>query len=631
MSWLKSLTTLWERQLKGAEKTKKRRFGDSADRIWGFLGKSFSQLHMGNDYDDGEPRAFHDADGPRHKVRRNLAAEYVALIMPYVFPEVPRRLAKPRRPELPPELRQLFNPSAILKAGLPLPMAEQLGSYMLSFYLDFTPGQYHLAKEIRRGLPESLVKGMQVVWHAIHEDGSGIMPVIQHDSIDGLLVDPDSQTMREAAWVSRKRRASAWRLEELYGVPAKLIRARYASHLAQATWGDKHAEDSEDDQQGDIVEYFEVYSRIGLGMQLPTATEELLEQRATLEDIKNAFLVIVPGMDYPLNLAPEKLDVEGVESEIRARLDWPIPLYENYDPWPCTILGYYPHSDDPWYQSPLKGSLPLLVFLDHAWSFLLGRVRATSRDIIIVCDALELEIQDALESGVDQEIITASLETMQDLSKLIHVVQFPELKAEFFNVIDRAEQRFERASGMTPLMHGESSFQMRSAEEARIREGHVTSRPEDMRGCVNAFMSEIAAKEGIITRLYVPPPFHLFGEPMPDGGQPDMSTPLSLFWGALLNTDDPVIAAGEFDYTVEAGVGNRKNRENLSAAITQLSQSLTPVLIQERQQTGNEEPLNAMIHMFGEAMEVPVEKLMLPPLQIQALPPPAPDEQGAPV
>jgi hypothetical protein len=622
MSWLRSLTDLWERQLKTAEKCKRRQFGEQADRIWGFLGKSYQQLHMSGSEDD-EPRAFHDAAGPRHKVRRNLAQEYVALMMPYIFAQVPHRLASPRRPDLPPELMPLFNPMAIMKAGLPLPMAERLGAYMLTWYLNWTPSQYKLATEIRRGLPESLVKGRQVVWHALYEDGNSIMPVTQHDTVQSLVIDPDTESLREAAWIARKRRASAWRLEEIYGVDAKLMRAKFASHMAQAVWGHQEREAGRptdpDETTGDIVEYYEVYSRIGLGMQLPSASEELLSQRDALADVQHAFLVIVPGMDYPLNLAPDKLAVESVGEEIKARLEWPIPLYENYDPWPCTVLDYFPNSENPWSTSPLKGALPLLVFLDHAWSFLLGRVRATSRDIILVASALEQEVWDAIESGVDQETVAVSLETLEDITKLIHVIQFPELRAEFFNVIELAESRFERASGMSPLMHGESNFQYRSAREAEIREGHVTSRPEDMADCVEAFMSDIAAKEAILTRMYVPPPFHLFGEPMPEGGVPDMSTPLSFFWGTIITQADPVLAAGEYDYTVEAGTARRKNRSQQFAEVQSIAQILLGPLLQVYQTTGDPAQVNNLIHMIGEPMGLSTNGLMLPQLQMQPM------------
>lgn len=617
MDWIASLQSLWTRQLETAAKVKERQFGARARRIWGFLDKSFRDLYM---VADGEPGAFLDAKGPRHKTRRNLAREYVNLMMPYVFAQIPHRTVSPRRPPLPEELLALFPLRQGMKAGLPLDQAEALGCFLLNVFLNWTPREYGLANEFRMGLPEALVKGRGVFWHAIEQTASGIMPVTQFDTVDGLLIDPDCEHYRDAAWIARRRRASAWRLAETYRVPAATIRRHHASYASQSALNDRDSpfRDREDSER-DVVEYYEVFSRFGVGAKFPGADPELGEVSQALESLgPYAYLVIVPGMKHPLNLQPDQFGTENLAEEISVRLEWPIPLHEHFDPWPLTKLDFSPNTHDPWSASPLSGALPLLVFLDHAYSWLMGRIRATSRDLILCAAEMEEALDAAIVSGVDQEVVTVSMSTIEEIQKYVHVLQFPEMKAEFMSTVVKVEQAFERASGMSALLYGETGGrQMRSAAEADIREGHAVSRPEYMAECVESAMSEIAAKEAAMTRMFVPPPYQLFGETPTMSGMPDMTTPLSLYWAALLNTDDPAEAVGEYTYLVEAGSARRRNKQAQVADMQMLVQTLMPLEQQAWASTGDPTGINSLIRLVGQSIERNVDGLLLPDLTMQ--------------
>lgn len=628
--WLAAIQQLWLTQIKAAEEAKEKHFGKQASRAWGFLEKSYSKLHLIPDEEgDGEPRAFADVDGPRHRVRRNLAREYVNLMMPYVFAQIPHRLVTPRRPPLPPELVQLFGESQQLIAGMPAEMAESLGSYMLTHYLNWIPREYGLSDEVRMGLPEALVKGRAVFWYSLQDTASGPMPVTEYDTVDYMLIDPDCEHYRDAAYVIRKRRLSAWRLSKLTGVPAAKIRREYASYSSKSDNLNAFANDDRSDES-DTVEYYEVYSRYGIGAQLPNIDKELEGISSVLESLGPfIYLVIVPGMKYPLNVTPEAFGDASLEAEFKARLAWPLPVYETFDPWPCTVMDFSPNSLNPWAASPLQGALPLLIFLDHAYSWMMGRIRTSSRDLILCAAEMESELNRGIESGVDQEILTASMATIAEVEKYIHVLQFPEIKADFWNVISKVEQAFERASGMTALLYGETGGrQMRSAAEADIREGHAVSRAEYLAECVESTMSKIAAKEAVITRLFVPPPFALFGEVAPEGGAPDMTTPLSLYWGALVNTDNPAEAVGEYTYSVEAGSARRKNKQAQIADMQMLTQFVGPIQQQSYALTGDSSGMNYLIGLMGQAMDMPVTGLMLPQLTPQ--PPMPPGEEASP-
>ena len=84
MSVFNRIVDLWMTQIRHAEDAKHRQFGKTADRCWGFLGKSYDEL-----YDSTGEEAFPHST---HKIRRNLTAEYRALMLPYVHHRVPDRM-----------------------------------------------------------------------------------------------------------------------------------------------------------------------------------------------------------------------------------------------------------------------------------------------------------------------------------------------------------------------------------------------------------------------------------------------------------------------------------------------------------------------------------------------------------
>jgi hypothetical protein len=335
-----------------------------------------------------------------------------------------------------------------------------------------------------------------------------------------------------------------------------------------------------------------------------------------------AYMVIAPGVPFPLNLPPEVLlDPERAE-EVQTRLNWPIPFHQASDPWPCSVLDFYPNAGNPWAASPLEGSLPLLIFLDHLYSFIMGRIRTTCRDIIVTNAALEDSLREALKSAVDQEIITIDGD-LAEINRMINILDFKEVNGDYWKIVQAIERAFERASGMDPLLYGGGSgTQMRSAREADIREGHVTSRPNDFADMVEDWNSRIAHKEAIATRLLVPPPYQLFGEE-PIGTEDGLdysNSPLSLAWASLVNTEDPGEAASHMRYTVEAGSGRRKNRQAMIADANNLSNTLLPSLQAYASATGDTAPFNAMLDILAETYEQPLNRLHLKPIPLPAAP-----------
>uniref|UniRef100_A0A6M3IKJ8 Portal protein n=2 Tax=viral metagenome TaxID=1070528 RepID=A0A6M3IKJ8_9ZZZZ len=626
MSLLKSITELWLKQIKLAEETKEKQFGRSARRAWKYLGREYLPLYYEEEVEHEFP---HGEAGIGKPVIVGKSAEFVALMLPYIHARVPNRLVVPSRPALPsdipipPQLQQI-----VLGQRAMMDADDRLGAWLMEFWLNYiTRGEScDLAAESRRCLPEALVKGGGVLWTELTVGAYGLMPASFYDTIDGLLVDPDAEQFRDAAFIIRRRRLSTWRLADRFGYDREELRGQYESGLQRSLNASQPQRRASD--EGDVCEYYEVWSRMGVGHKLVGASDEMKAGVDALDQLgQHVFLAFMRGMDHPLNLPPHVLEAEDVAAEVKVRLQWPLAFFEDTnDPWPATVCQFYPNAHDPWAQSPLASGLQCQIFLDKVYYYLMRRVRTSCRDIIVTSKILQAAVKDAMESEADFTIVDVEGAPGEELDRLIKILEFPPVTQDVWTSIQLIERLFERLTGITPLLSGaQPDSTSRSATDARAREGHITSRPDDYADVVEAWQSRIARKEAIATRLYVPPPYELFGEPRAEEGQPlDQRAFLSEAWTRLVMTDDPVVAASELSYTVEAGSGRRRNKQKQAADAGQMIQLLSQPFLQYGFQTGNMMPFNALVEMVGEASDIPTKRLVLPDVQ-----PPAPEPEEA--
>jgi hypothetical protein len=629
---LPSIVSLWETQIENAKKTKYRQFGKKAARLWDFLGKEYKDLYIPERSQGDEDEEFPHVKGAFYKPRLNKSAEYVALYVPYLHAKVPHRLVTPDRPQLPQDLLQLMQ-NAVQEQG-EQQMRDKLRAWLMQWWINWTPGEFGLTREMRLMLPEALVKGRGILWHEMVQGPHGEIPASLYGSVDELLIDPDCVMLREAGWIVRQLRRSVWRLAEESGVSAEKLRGAYSSNLKRAL-DVQHAAGG--DEKHDVVTYYEVWSRAGLGRKFFEADEEIARLDGVVERLGgNVWLQIVPGLSHPLNLPPELLESPESESMIKAALEWPAPFYRHaQDPWPFSSLDFYPNEDDPWSRSGIAAALPLQIFLDNSYAYLQGRIRATCRDLIITSSQLEEAVRTAIASGLDQELVVTDQEAAV-VKDLIHIMQFPEVNKDLYQIIAMGERAYEKNTGMDPLLYGSiGETQARSAREMDVREGHVSSRPQDFADMTESFMSTIARKEGMMTRLNVGQDevAPLFGEPIPQEGgvdeegevvEPVLMGPLTEAWQSLVFTEDEAQAAAELSYSIEAGSGRRKNKQKQMADAQALAQTLMQTSLQLYTQLGNPVPWNWVMETIGDAWDVDASKAMLQPFK-----PPEPEKKAA--
>lgn len=624
MAFLEQITKLWLKQIERCKKVKERQFGRTARRAWHYLGQDYSSLMLAPPEEEEEEDEFPQQQGnQRYRPVINKSQEFVALYLPYLQHTIPHRLVEPRRPEIPLELADLL--PDVVQWQETLRRSEQILSWLMQWWLNWLPGEYGLFRESRRAIPEALVKGRGVLWTETHPGPYGEIPASFYGSVDDLFVDADTRQMRDAGFVVRRRERSAWKIHKERGIPLGKLRA--AGSGSSESRGDKRVSsgravsqgsDAKDDR-GDRCEYYQIWSRMGMGHLLRDAGEEIEGLTTALDSLGPfIYLEVMDGIPHPLNLNPD-FPNQTVD-ELRARLEWPLALHQEIaDPWPCNLLDFYSHAQDPWASSALEAALPIQRFLDHCYRYLMKRVRQTSRSLILSSCDLEAAVDDAMEKGLDLEIVKVKGQPGVDVKKMVDVMEFPDVQQSTWTLIPMLERAFERSTGMDPLLHGSQPDKIdRSAAAVEYREAHLTSRPSDFADITEAWQSTIAGKEAIATRLYTRPETvaPMYGEPVPaEDEEVPVWGPLTMQWMNLVMTDSPADAAAELHYTVEAGSGQRKNKQKQANDAQQLTQVVMQPLILYGQQTGNFQPYNELMEILGEAYDLPMHRLMLPPLQ----------------
>ena len=645
VGYLKALCSTWEDQLQLAKDQKEIDFGKTARTLWGFTNKSFRQLYVepGDGLDRSIlPAANAELEGmPYFAPRLMKCREFINVVLPFVHARVPNRMVSPRRPSLPGELMDLAEAMSEAAPGEQLPpeivilqaasqgqiqwtVNEQITSWMLQFYLNYIVEEYGAKREQRTCIQEALVKGRGVCWHELTEGPAGIMPGSYYDTVDGLFIDPDCRQWRDAGYIFRKRTWPAWRLADVFERDIEKIRSAAKSNAAGGRDGDWGNADR------DQCTWFEVWSRIGPGQRLYSAKDSLLrdedQARTDALDVvgNNIYLAFLPGLDTPLNIKRDLWE-NGTTEDIVNRIKWPVAFFEDKaNPFPCTPLDIYPSTENPWAVSPLYAGISLQVFLDHIYSFVMARLRSTSRDIIITAKTLEPLVKAAIVSGADQVVVPAEGQQTAELDKLVHILQFPTLQPDVWRTIELTGRAFELATGMDPLLYGgEPNRQIRSSKEASVREQHVTNRPNDYADAVEEWNSNVARAEGQLTRMYVRAEHvaPLFREQVTEN--PEEYGPLTALWDSLVNTDDPADAVADLHYTVEAGSGRRKNKQSQIEDFQLISQTIAPVL-QGFATQGITGPWNNYVDIIQETYDMPMGRLKLPDFTPQK-----PQEGGA--
>lgn len=493
-------------------------------------------------------------------------------------------------------------------------------STMMQRILNYTPRELNLREHSRRVVDEAIIKGQGVWWTELKEfdDDDRVLVGSFYDSVDNLLIDPDVADFEDAMWVARKRSAPVWQLEQRFDLPPKSIRGTSVSNSrgrkkvakAEGLWSSTVEQPDNYKPSNDVVVYYEIYSKMGIGSRLEGVPEEI---RSKLEKFGDyCYVVICDGCDYPLNLSIDAL-YDKDPDDLFMDVQWPIPFHKD-DSFPCTPLTFHWVPNSPWGMSHIKPGIGELKFLDFAMSHLARKIKSASVDIIGVLASAADDIKKQLETpddGSGYKIVEIASHYGKSVAELFSVMQRPPFHGDIWNVIAAVADRLDRRLGLTELYR--SGGVARSALDAKNKQESFAIRPQDMAKRVEEQSSILCRKEAMAIAWFME------GKDV----APIIGEEAAFLYDELIYKQDPIQIVREYDYQIEADSIRRPSKETEQENMAMLTQSTFNSMSQMALSTGNFEPINAFFRDLGKAYNMDTEKYNFTP---PPPPPPSPEQ-----
>lgn len=643
-SLLAPIVNGWRNKLQLAKDFKRKAFQDDADECMKFIDGAYGdwlysrrtgqQKATALDFepDENEP----NVNAPTFRVTINKAAELRDLFGPAMYQRNPDRRVTPRKSYLPPI--EYFGNAADPNAQMAFMQMEaqvqadrakdQVVAELFEKYLNYTPGEHNLRGEARFAVDEAIVKGLAVAWAEVLVHPSGHKSVGSfYDPVENLLLDMDATRIEECAWVAKECVHPVWEVEDEYGYQRGTLKGNLESSGRMADYkGD--ATDEYHRSQGrtsDLMRYWKVWSKMGMGQRLEGVMKEKPDYGAALEELGDfCFLAISPDYEYPLNLPPWVMDQSDANPDaVRSAVQWPIPFWLDKGAWPFEPLAFHRVGGRLYPVSHLSPALGELKFINWVYSLLLGKIRVVSRDIMVLLRGLADDIKTAIKHGPDYTVI--EIESLEKgVDNIVKFIQHPPFHPEIYKILDMMMELFDKRTGLTELIYGQSDSSFRSAEEAGVKNQAATVRPSDMAQQVEDWSSLLARKEMAAARWLIEP-----ADVAPVVGQVG-----AWLWQQEVQAIPPAELFHSFECGVESGSTRKPNREKDADNLGKAMNNIFQPLMNFAQMTGAMGPVNALIGDWAKANGFDASKYLLapppppPPVPVPG-PPSAPGAPGA--
>lgn len=621
---IRAVVNQWCRKINHARKHKKALFQDEADQCQSFFSgpRNWDDVML---FQSGEGRRETYPD-PTFRISVNKAAELVQLFGPAMYQNNPHRTVSPRKqPDIPGVI--FGNPAAAqmqAQAASQQLVIDTARAAVIESYLNWTPRELDLRQNSRDAIDEALIKGRGCLWTEIREMPLSDQWVVGSffDSVDNLFIDPDAESVEQACWIARQCCHPVWFVERLFNLPPGSIptnassqaqiaeeRAPVFADSLQANWSRRPG------CSNDLVVYYKIYSKMGIGGRLSGLPKNMRPGLEIFGDY--CYLAIVDGLPWPLNLPPTVQSLADFDvpngatyHDIMQRVSWPIPFWAD-GKWPVSCLDFHKVPRQPWPKSHLSFGLPELKFINWTMSFLLSRIHNSSRSFCAIRKEAGDEIKDALLSGEDFTLLKLDPDQL-DINELIRFLDHPQVNNDVWKIVEKVEQQFERRTGLNELMYGETTTQIRSAEEAALKNQNISVRPGDMAEQVESWMAHVAENEAMASRYFL-----RGADIYPVFGQATAAA-----WDAVVSTTDISDIVRQLEYKIESGSTRKPDRNRALANADQAAQVLMPVLQANATQTGNVSAINQFLVEWCKSRDID------PPIQLVPPPPPMPPPQA---
>ena len=179
------------------------------------------------------------------------------------------------------------------------------------------------------------------------------------------------------------------------------------------------------------------------------------------------------------------------------------------------------------------------------------------------------------------------------LDELIQYIGKPQFDDALWQMIQSSIEEIERGSGVTDLLYGMQSRQMRSAEEARVLDSNSTIRPDDMAEKADEWYSICAGKEWQVAV------WHLSGSDV----APVVGDAAASVFDQTIVTQPFESFSRDYSYRVIADSARKPDRMTRKAALNEFGQVAMPMMLQ-MSQSGVMGPWNAYVEEFAKAIKL---------------------------
>ena len=623
------LTTIWLERIKAAQKAKTR-FNAIAKTCNDFYESQAGFMWKNKEYFNGT------IPQPKFAFTIAKAFEFVSIFGPHLYWQyASRKVFSQRRLKLTPEIFGDPNDPQVQQMAGQIMMQEareealtNFGNQMMSIVLDWSqreqPGG--LITHGMNAVTESLIKGMGLLWPETYSapESDATYTKNTYDSVDNLLVDPDCKDplWETAGYIARRHVDPIWFVERKFGLKRGSLEGKGTESSAEfrARQDANQATKDKKNETFDCMEWFEIWSKVGVGPRTQTLAHKMVDM-FDQEVGDYAYLVVAPGVPYPLNAPPDRYFGENAATspEVKEMFQWRCANYGDLFPcykdnrWPVARLSYNPIMGSPWPLAPLAPGLGELVALNVLTTSYVESAWNNRQQILAYVGSAASELETALSTDAAFVKVKLNDNIHQNINEVMQFLNRPNANTDQLQAIEMMAAAFDRRVGLSELHYGESRTQVRVAADSRQKADAVNIRPEKMSGDVARWMTEVSQLEMFLVAI------HVRGV--------DLTHLLGGFgasqWDQYFGQLPVEQLMREAKATVEASEVRRPNKERDTANVQSLQQFLLPILQTFAQATGDTGPLNKLIAMSSEAMELHGDPIELPPWQ----PPVDPQQQ----
>lgn len=569
---------------------------------------------------------------PNFRIQLNKPFEAVSRFGPALFHQYPHVLVNPRaRPEVLPEAMGINVADPYAMEAYQQQQAMKQGEFNVrrthanigQFYLNTLQQVTNKKFHVRTGITDAMVRGMGLVHTKLFSPlgTESRYPRSEFINEEDFVKDSDACRYEDVQWVAVRCVAPKNKVAEEYGLSEDDLKGHFQSHEAQATQrGKREAKNNKSDNASfDLVEYWEIYSKNGFGDKLTTFSGK----KDTVGDYSVfgpfCYLVVAKGVPFPLNLPPWAHDEEP--EQLLKRVAWPIPFWAPpLCDWPVSELGFYQKGGSIYPVPMFKPLIGPIRFVNWCLSFLADKCASAGTDYVVALKAAGEEIKKQLETGVGpykllelpQEVVAAA---GGDVNKLVSMLQAPNFHVGLWQMVSEMIELIDRMSGLNELLAGMTSTQMRSAEEASIKQANTQIIPDDMAQRVEDWLT-LQMKKEMLTAQWL-----LDAQDM----APVIGEEAAMVWEQQMATQDASQIISDFEYTIEAGSARKPNIANKQRAISEFMQA-NGAMLQELAMNGMPGPLNAALTIWGDVNQMDVSAFLLQPPDPNQPQPPSEEE-----